>query len=92
MALTPHRVTVPAHAETVLQLNVTQLIATHPTEAYRALQQQVERPFFACLMQYSHGNKTQAARLAGLDVGTLSRYLDRYGIVITKHVTLGGQA
>ena len=75
----------------VVQVNLQHLIQNNHGRAYRALQNQVESAFFAMLMAISQGNKTQAARIAGLDTGTLNRYLERYTISITKRVSIGGQ-
>ena len=85
----PNRCQTPV--ETVVQVDLPHPIQTHHGCAYRALQNQVESAFFATLMAISHGNKTQAARIAGLDTGTLNRYLARYTIAITPHVSIGGQ-
>jgi DNA-binding protein Fis len=75
----------------MVQVNVQHLIQQNEGRAYRALQNQVESAFFAALMATTQGNKTQAARIAGLDTGTLNRYLARYTISITKRVLVGGQ-
>jgi DNA-binding protein Fis len=76
---------------TILHINVQKIIHDNRSQAYRALQDQVERPFFTALMSMSQGNKTQAARIAGLDTGTLNRYLARHDIIIAKSIKIGGK-
>lgn len=61
----------------------------HPTQkkgAYYALKDQIEPAFFYHLLDYTQGNKSRAARIAGIDIGTLSRKLQRYCIQINKHI------
>ena len=69
----------------LLQLLNTQ--SQQPTQAaYLALKQQTESAFFIALLQYTQGNKSAAARLAGIDTGTLTRKLQLYCIRVEKKV------
>jgi DNA-binding protein Fis len=77
----------------LISLNLHNLIHTHaqldftPKKgAYNALKAQIEPAFFYHLLEYTQGNKSRAAKIAGIDIGTLSRKLKYYCIQINKHI------
>lgn len=77
----------------LITLNLYDLIhmhAQHRTDtqkgAYYALKDQIEPAFFYLLLNYTQGNKSRAARIAGIDIGTLSRKLQQYCIQVNKQV------
>jgi DNA-binding protein Fis len=76
-----------------IQINLQDLIHTHAAalphstgHAYQALKNQIEPQFFYQLLKYTHGNKTQAANIAGIDIGTLARKLKQYCIEVNKQI------
>jgi Fis family transcriptional regulator len=54
--------------------------------AYRVLVEQIERPFFKDLLIHTDGNKSQAARVAGINRRTLNDKLKLYGLGVKKEV------
>jgi DNA-binding protein Fis len=71
-------------------IDILQLIHTESQQpqphAYESLKQHFEPAFFTALLKYTQGNKSAAARLAGMDSGTLARKLQYYGIRVEKKV------
>ena len=57
-----------------------------PIGAYQRLLAQIEPAFLHCLLEFTHSNKSHAARLAGINISTLERKLNLYGIVVHKIV------
>lgn len=51
-----------------------------PSNLHQFVMTEVERPLFACVMNYCGGNQTRAARILGLNRGTLRKKLREYGI------------
>ncbi len=56
------------------------------SNAYQTLKQHFEPAFFTALLKHTQGNKSAAARLAGMDTGTLARKLQHYCIRVEKKV------
>jgi Fis family transcriptional regulator len=50
------------------------------TDLYNMVLQEVEAPLLETVMQHSRGNQTRAAKLLGLNRGTLRKKLKLYGI------------
>ena len=55
--------------------------------AYQRLLVQIEPAFLHCLLEFTHSNKSHAARVAGINISTLDRKLHRYGIVVNKTIS-----
>ena len=55
--------------------------------AYQRLLMQIEPAFLHCLLEFTHSNKSHAARVAGINISTLERKLNRYGIVVNKIIS-----
>ncbi len=49
-------------------------------ELYDTVMSEVEAPFFDVVMQYSRGNQTKAAKIMGINRGTLRKKLKRYDL------------
>lgn len=45
---------------------------------YELVSTEVEAPFFDVVMQYSRGNQTKAAKIMGINRGTLRKKLKKY--------------
>ncbi len=50
------------------------------TDLYDIVLSEVERPLFTKVMQHVHGNQTKAAKLLGINRGTLRKKLKIYGL------------
>jgi Fis family transcriptional regulator len=57
-----------------------QLESTPPSDLYQLVIQQVERPLFESVMQYTGGNQSRAATLLGISRSTLRKKLAQFGI------------
>jgi Fis family transcriptional regulator len=49
-------------------------------DLYNLVMTEVEAPFFDVVMQYSRGNQTKAARIMGINRGTLRKKLKQYDL------------
>ena len=47
-------------------------------DLYELVSTEVEAPFFDVVMQYSRGNQTKAAKIMGINRGTLRKKLKKY--------------
>ena len=56
--------------------------------AYHRLLSKIIPPFIKVLLEQTQGNKSAAARIAGLNRATLDTYIKRYHIVIEQKVRL----
>ena len=65
-------------------INITDLVRNQC--AYSALIQQVEPVFLIELLRHTGGNKSEAARIAGIHRDTLTRKLKQHGIKIELQV------
>jgi len=54
--------------------------------AYSHLLAQIEPAFLQSLLAFTHNNKSRAARVAGINISTLERKLNRYNMVVNKVV------
>jgi Fis family transcriptional regulator len=57
-----------------------QLDNTPPSDLYQLVMQQVEKPLFESVMQYTGGNQSRAATLLGISRSTLRKKLAQFGI------------
>lgn len=57
-----------------------QLDGEDPTDLYNLVLAEVEHPFLDMVMQYTRGNQTRAAKMLGLNRGTLRKKLKQYGM------------
>jgi len=69
----------------IVTLDLYLLIQTHRNStpqsgAYHALLQQIVPPFLKLLLEQTHGNKSAAARIAGLNRSTLNRKISQHQI------------
>lgn len=51
-----------------------------PVDLYQMVIEEVERPLFEQVMQFTHGNQTKAAELLGISRITLRKKIKLYGI------------
>lgn len=51
-----------------------------PTDLYRMVLEQVERPLLERVMEYNRGNQSRAATMLGLNRGTLRKKLRSYNL------------
>ncbi len=51
-----------------------------PDNLYNLVMSEVEAPFFDVVMQYSRGNQTKAAKIMGINRGTLRKKLKQYDL------------
>lgn len=74
----------------IIRINISRIIQPINTDEavnkkpYRAMLASVEPEFLKELMRYAKGNKSKAAKHAGIDRSTLRRKLDYYGIEVKK--------
>lgn len=80
----------------IVTLDLSSLIQTQhhssPQQgAYHALFQHIVPPFFKLLLEQTNGNKSTAARIAGLNRSTLNRKISHYQICLETKVSLNSQ-
>lgn len=51
-----------------------------PTDLYRMVLEQVEKPLFEHVLNYSGGNQSRAAEVLGINRGTLRKKIKQYGL------------
>jgi Fis family transcriptional regulator, factor for inversion stimulation protein len=69
-----------AAVRVALELYFKHLEDQHVTELYRRVMEEVERPLLETTLAHSGGNQTRAARMLGLNRGTLRKKLKQYGL------------
>jgi len=77
-------------------LDLHSLIQSNPNPprhrgAYHALLQHIVPSFLKLLLEHTHGNKSAAARIAGLNRSTLDRKISHYQIRLETKVHLNMQ-
>lgn len=70
----------------MFQVNFQSLILEGQSGAYQRLLALIEPAFLHCLLEFTHANKSQAARIAGINISTLDRKLKQYNILINKQI------
>lgn len=51
------------------------------SDLYAMVLAEVEAPLLSSVMDYTHGNQTQASAMLGLNRGTLRKKLKQYGLI-----------
>ena len=69
------------HTEDALDLYFTTLNGDRPGELYNLVIGEVERPLFKTVMDFTHGNQSQAAEILGINRGTLRKKLRTYSLI-----------
>lgn len=69
------------HTEDALETYFQNLNGDRPGELYDLVIGEVERPLFEAVMNYTHGNQSQAAGILGLNRGTLRKKLRYYSLI-----------
>lgn len=52
-----------------------------PSNIYRLVQDEVERPMLEVIMRYTHGNQSKAAQYMGINRATLRTKLKRHNLL-----------
>ncbi|HHB12037.1 MAG TPA: DNA-binding transcriptional regulator Fis [Chromatiales bacterium] len=75
--------TQPLHRAVKDALNryLTSLADQEPTDVYRLVIEEVERPLLECVMNHCRGNQSRAARVLGLSRATLRKKLRQYDLL-----------
>ena len=69
------------HTEEALSSYFASLNGDSPGELYDLVLGQVEQPLFKAVMDYTHGNQSQAAVVLGISRGTLRKKLKIYSLL-----------
>ena len=69
------------HTEDALQNYFASLNGDSPGELYDLVLGEVEQPLFKAVMEYTHGNQSQAAGILGINRGTLRKKLKTYSLI-----------
>lgn len=69
------------HTEEALSRYFTSLNGDRPGDLYDLVLGEVEEPLFKAVMEYTHGNQSQAAGILGINRGTLRKKLKTYSLL-----------
>jgi Fis family transcriptional regulator len=69
------------HTEDALEVYFESLNGDRPGDLYDLVIGEVERPLFKAVLDYTHGNQSQAAGILGLNRGTLRKKLRYYSLI-----------
>lgn len=69
------------HTEEALNQYFANLNGDRPGDLYDLVIGEVERPLFKVVMDYTHGNQSQAAGILGINRGTLRKKLKTYSLL-----------
>ena len=69
------------HTEEALHKYFANLNGDRPGELYDLVLGEVEQPLLKAVMEYTHGNQSQAAGILGINRGTLRKKLKYYSIL-----------
>jgi Fis family transcriptional regulator len=69
------------HTEDALQQYFSSLNGDRPGDLYDLVIGEVEEPLFRAVMDFTHGNQSQAAGILGINRGTLRKKLKIYSII-----------
>jgi len=73
--------TLHKHTEEALEQYFESLNGDRPGDLYDLVMGEVERPLFKAVMDYTHGNQSQAAGILGINRGTLRKKLRTYSLL-----------
>lgn len=69
------------HTEEALDRYFATLNGDRPGDLYDLVLGEVEQPLFKAVMDYTHGNQSQAACILGINRGTLRKKLKCYSLI-----------
>ncbi len=69
------------HTEDALNHYFKSLNGDRPGDLYELVLGEVEEPLFKAVMDYTHGNQSQAAGILGINRGTLRKKLKTYSLI-----------
>jgi len=69
------------HTEDALEEYFRSLNGDRPGDLYDLVMGEVERPLFKAVLDYTHGNQSQAAGILGINRGTLRKKLRTYSLI-----------
>ena len=69
------------HTEDALEIYFESLNGDSPGDLYDLVIGEVERPLFKAVLDYTHGNQSQAAGILGLNRGALRKKLRYYSLI-----------
>ena len=69
------------HTEDALHSYFANLNGDQPGDLYDLVMGEVERPLFKAVMDFTHGNQSQAAGILGINRGTLRKKLKNYELI-----------
>ncbi len=69
------------HTEEALIQYFKSLNGDRPGDLYEFVLGEVEEPLFRAVMDYTHGNQSQAAGILGINRGTLRKKLKTYSLI-----------
>ncbi len=69
------------HTEEALNQYFGSLNGDRPGDLYDLVLGEVEEPLFKAVMDYTHGNQSQAAGILGINRGTLRKKLKTYSLI-----------
>lgn len=69
------------HTEEALDQYFESLNGDRPGDLYDLVIGEVERPLFKAVMDFTHGNQSQAAGILGINRGTLRKKLRSYSLI-----------
>ena len=69
------------HTEEALREYFKSLNGDRPGDLYDLVIGEVERPLFKAVLDYTHGNQSQAAGILGINRGTLRKKLRTYSLI-----------
>ena len=69
------------HTEEALHRYFKTLNGDRPGDLYDLVLGEVEEPLFKAVMDYTHGNQSQAAGILGINRGTLRKKLKTYSLI-----------
>ena len=69
------------HTEEALIQYFASLNGDRPGDLYDLVLGEVEEPLFKAVLEYTHGNQSQAAGILGINRGTLRKKLKTYSLI-----------
>lgn len=75
-----HELPLRSHAERALTDYFSSLNGTRPAHLYDMVIREIEEPLFRTVLDYAHGNQSQAAGILGINRGTLRKKLREFGL------------